>query len=104
MKKIESKEMFLENIQEQTMAVFSANWCPDCHFLKTYIDDLVNSNPDWNFIYIDRDQNVDLCIELGILGIPSFIGYNKGEELGRFVDKNRKTQAEVQTFMNGLVG
>ncbi len=93
-----------ENIitQENVMIVFSTTWCPDCHYLKTYINDLIDDNKKWSFYYVDRDDMVDLCIDLEIMGIPSFIAYHKGNELGRLVNKLRKTQEEVQEFINNL--
>ncbi len=84
------------------MMVFSTTWCPDCHFLKTYIADLVEDNKEWTFYYIDRDELVDLCIDLEIMGIPSFVAYDNGNEVGRFVNKLRKTREEVQEFINNL--
>ena len=32
----------------------------------------------------------DLCVKLDVFGIPSFVAYNKGEETGRYVNKDRK--------------
>lgn len=89
-------------IQGHAMLVFSTTWCPDCHFLKTFIDDLVKDNPEWTFYYIDRDELTDLCIDLQIMGIPSFIAYNQGKEVGRLVNKLRKTQVEIQNFIDSL--
>ena len=101
--KINQIEDYKKAIEEQrAMIVFSTTWCPDCHFLKTYIDDLVNDNPDWTFYYVDRDEMVDLCIELEIMGIPSFVAYSNGKEVGRHVDKLRKTQEQVQKFINDI--
>lgn len=100
--KITTLEAFQQAIQGHSMIVFSTTWCPDCHFLKTFIDDLVAHNQDWHFYYIDRDEMVDLCIDLEIMGIPSFIAYHEGKEVGRLVNKLRKTQEEIQTFIDGL--
>ena len=36
-------------INDQVIMVFSTTWCPDCHFLKTFIDELVNDNPTASF-------------------------------------------------------
>lgn len=55
---INSVEDYQKAILGQSMMVFSTTWCPDCHFLKTFIDELVTENPDWKFYYIDRDQMV----------------------------------------------
>ena len=45
---------------------------------------------------------IDLCVDLEILGIPSFIAYDKGEELSRFVSKLRKTKPEIQAFIDAI--
>lgn len=101
--KITSLEEFEKAaLNDCAMMVFSTTWCPDCHFLKTYINDLVESNKQWTFYYIDRDDLVDLCIELEIMGIPSFVAYKKGEEVARLVNKLRKTQEEVQNFIDSI--
>ena len=97
-----SVEDYQKAIENKSIIVFSTYWCPDCHFMKTYIGDVVDQNPEYKFYYIDRDRLIDLCIHLEILGIPSFVAYDQGKEIGRFVSKLRKTQAEVQSFIDGL--
>ena len=57
---------------------------------------------DYTFVHIDRDQFIDLCIEQDVFGIPSFIAFEDGRELGRFVSKDRKTQEEIEQFIEGL--
>lgn len=100
--KITDLESYNQAILNHSIIVFSTEWCPDCHFLKTFINEIVKENPDWVFYYIDRDQMIDLCIDLEILGIPSFIAYDKGKELSRFVNKLRKTKEEIQAFINAI--
>ena len=98
---ITSVEDYKNVIKNKCIMIFSAQWCPDCHFMKTYINDIINENKDYIFYYVDRDKMIDLCIDLEILGIPSFVAYNQGKEIGRFVSKLRKTKEEVQMFING---
>lgn len=100
--KISSVEEYKAAILNKACIMFSASWCPDCTYTKTYIADVVDNNPDFKFYYIDRDELLDLCIELEILGIPSFITYDNGKETGRFVSKLRKTQKEVQDFLDSV--
>lgn len=102
LKKISQLQDYEEAIKGHSILVFSTTWCPDCHFLKTFIDDLVHDNPEWTFYYVDRDELVDLCIDLDIMGIPSFIAYDKGNEVSRFVSKLRKTQEEIQAFIDQI--
>ena len=56
----------------------------------------------YRFILVDRDENIDLCAELGIMGIPSFVVYRDGTEIDRFVDKNRKTKEQVERFLRKI--
>ena len=47
-------------------------------------------------------SNIDLAAELNVFGIPSFIVYDNGKEIGRFVNKDRKTKQQVEDFLNNL--
>lgn len=84
------------------MLFFSADWCPDCRFIKPAMPDIEAEYPDFNFIYVDRDDNIEVAQEYQVMGIPSFIALEDGKEIGRFVNKDRKTKAEVESFINGL--
>ncbi len=92
----------LKEKDELYVFVFSANWCPDCVFIKPFMPELMEKYKDYNFIYVDRDQYLDICIQHEVLGIPSFIAYKNGEEKGRFVSKLRKTKQEIDEFLGGL--
>ncbi len=85
-----------------TLFMFSADWCGDCRFIDPFMPEVEEKFSDFRFIKVDRDQFIDLCIELGIIGIPSFLAYENGEELGRFVSKDRKTQDEIEDFISNL--
>ncbi|MCH4123530.1 MAG: thioredoxin family protein [Levilactobacillus sp.] len=86
----------------KTMLFFSATWCPDCAFIKPAMPEIEAEYPDYTFIAVDRDENIDLAVELNVFGIPSFIAYADGQEIGRLVNKDRKTKAEVEEFINSL--
>ena len=86
----------------KTIIMFTADWCPDCMFIKPYMGEIVDNNPEFKFYVINRDNMLDLCKDLDILGIPSCVAYNDHEEIGRFVSKLRKTKEEVQAFIDSL--
>ena len=65
----------LKEKDELYVFVFSANWCPDCVFIKPFMPELMEKYKDYNFIYVDRDQYLDICVQHEVLGIPSFIAY-----------------------------
>ncbi|MGJ7920391.1 thioredoxin family protein [Neobacillus sp. LXY-4] len=103
MKKLETYEQFSElRDNGKHIFLFSADWCKDCREIEPILPEIEAKFSDYTFIYIDRDQFIDLCIELDVFGIPSFIAYHDGHELGRFVSKDRKTQEEIENFINGL--
>ncbi|KRK71971.1 hypothetical protein FD49_GL000072 [Latilactobacillus sakei subsp. sakei DSM 20017 = JCM 1157] len=58
--------------------------------------------PEYEFIEIDRDQYIDICEEWEIFGIPSFVVIDNGREVGRFVNKDRKTKREISEFIHSL--
>lgn len=99
---IHSLEEYKDAIQKKSIVLFTANWCPDCMFIKPFIGDIVNKYSDFTFYSINRDNFIDLCQELDILGIPSFVSYEFGKETGRFVSKLRKTQEEIEAFIQSI--
>lgn len=86
----------------KTAFVFTTSWCPDCHFIKPFMPEVEANFGDYRFVEVDRDDFIDLCQSLDVLGIPSFIVYDKGQEIGRFVSKDHKTQEEIEAFFEGI--
>ena len=81
---------------------FTADWCPDCRFIKPAMPEIEANFSQFEFILVDRDENIDLCQEMMIMGIPSFVVYEDGKEKARFVNKDRKTKKEVEDFLNNI--
>ncbi|WP_040286099.1 thioredoxin family protein [Sporosarcina koreensis] len=101
MEKLVSVEQFEERKQgERTVFLFSADWCPDCRVIDPLLPGIEADYPEYEFVYVDRDQFIDLCAELDIFGIPSFVVYSEGREAGRFVSKDRKTKEEITAFLD----
>jgi thiol-disulfide isomerase/thioredoxin len=86
LKKLQSIEEFQELKEKgRHIFMFSADWCPDCRFIDPVLPEI-------------EDQFKDL----NVYGIPSFVAFQDGEELGRFVSKDRKTKEEIEKFIIGL--
>lgn len=103
MRNLESVEQF-EQLREsgKTIFMFSANWCPDCRVIEPILPEIETKYNEFTFIHVDRDQFIEICQQLDVFGIPSFIAFENGKELGRFVSKDRKTQDEIEGFINSL--
>lgn len=103
MKEITSVEQYHEVItNENAIILFTANWCPDCMVIKPFMPSIVEKYNEYNFYTINRDQLMDLCVELEIFGIPSFVAFKDGQEVGRFVNKERKTRQQIEGFIESL--
>lgn len=95
-------EQLQEYLKGQVVLMFTANWCPDCQFIKPVMPEVEKDFADFKFYAVDRDENLDLATELNVMGIPSFIAYRDGQEIGRFVNKDRKTKQQVEDFLSNL--
>lgn len=103
MEKLQSMEQFEALKQEEHIIfMFSADWCPDCRVIEPILPELQSENSQFTFYYVDRDEFIDLCANLNVFGIPSFVAFHKGEETGRFVSKERKTKEQIQQFIDTL--
>ncbi|WP_413517676.1 thioredoxin family protein [Carnobacterium maltaromaticum] len=103
MRELKSIEEFqVEKNKVKTIFFFTADWCGDCVYIKPVMPEIEAAHPDFTFIQVDRDEFIDLCGELSIMGIPSFVAFENGKETGRFVNKDRKTQAEIESFIKNL--
>jgi thioredoxin-like negative regulator of GroEL len=106
MQKIKEESAFREQVghNQLTIAIFKTTWCKDCHYIEPFIAEVEAAYFDrLTMIEIDRDDMADLCSELNILGIPSFIAFREGQELVRFVSKLRKTREEIEQFLDRAV-
>ncbi|AJY76213.1 thiol-disulfide isomerase [Paenibacillus beijingensis] len=101
--KISDIQTFREKIgtEKPTVVVFKTEWCPDCRFIEPFIPELTELYKErFSFFQIDRDELPDLSEEYQIMGIPSFIVFKSGEEKSRYVNKLKKTRAEIEAFLD----
>ncbi|WP_054861387.1 thioredoxin domain-containing protein [Gracilibacillus sp. JCM 18860] len=104
MQPLQSEQQFNELIQggERVIFLFTAGWCPDCRIIEPVLPEIEEKFNTYQFVSVDRDQFIDICAEYDIFGIPSFLAFDKGQEVDRFVSKDRKTQEEIETFLTDL--
>lgn len=102
MKELQTIEQFKEIIEQPVIVMFTAGWCPDCHFIKPLLPEIEAAHPEYQFISVNRDEMMGLAVEYDVMGIPSFVAFNEGKEIGRFVSKDRKTAEEINAFIDSL--
>ncbi len=99
-KNLEELACYVE--QGKNVFFFTADWCGDCRFIKPAMPEIEADFPEYQFIEVDRDEYIDVASEWNIFGIPSFVVIQDGKELGRLVNKERKTKEEIETFLRSL--
>ncbi|WP_078579484.1 thioredoxin family protein [Salipaludibacillus agaradhaerens] len=101
MKELTSIEHYHDVIGgEGTVLMFSAGWCPDCVVIEPVLPELEEKHSDLAFYKVNRDDFIELCQELEVFGIPSFLVFKNGKEVHRFVSKDRKTKEEIDAFLS----
>ena len=96
---IENLAELVKGPEKTSLLSLRLAWCGDCNFIKPKMPEIEVENPDFKFVEVDRDEYMDLAIEWGIMGIPSFVVIEDGKEKARLVNKLRKTKEEVNTFL-----
>lgn len=103
MENLQTSEQFEEKTKENKVVMyFTAGWCPDCTFIEPVLPDIEEAFSDFQFVQVDRDEFADICQNHDVFGIPSFLVFHQGKEMGRFVSKDRKTKEEITEFLRGL--
>lgn len=87
---------------EKIVLFFTADWCPDCQFIYPVMSEIEAENADFTFVRVNRDNFMEVAQEWNIFGIPSFVVLENGKEIGRLVNKLRKTKAEINDFLARL--
>lgn len=104
MTQIQTLEQFYQVIERETPTVvyFYTKWCPDCFATKIHLPRLIREYDRYDWVQMDRDVDLQLAKHLNIYGIPSFLVFQAGTEIGRFVDKQRKNYDQIKAFLDSL--
>ena len=87
----ECKEIYLESVQKISMENnhnfiangFLAHNCGPCKAVSPIFEELSKEMKDVRFAKLNVDDNQDLAQRLGVMGIPTFIIFKDGKEVGR---------------------
>lgn len=105
MEKLINADDFSTSIDKKdiVVALFRVEWCPDCHFIDPFIDDVLEKfKHKLTAFNIDKDNFPLIANKYNVNGIPSFVAFKDGIEIGRFVSRSRKTRDEIEEFFTSL--
>ncbi|ASJ53489.1 MULTISPECIES: thioredoxin family protein [Brevibacillus] len=83
---------------------FFTDWCPDCHRIDPFMPAVEEKYKEQlDMIEVNRDTLPDLSEKYDVFGIPSFIAFQNGKELVRFVSKLGKSREEIEHFLDRAI-
>lgn len=77
-------DKFNNLIQSETPVLidFFATWCGPCKAMEPVLEGLKADLGDKvRIIQIDVDKNLDLAVEMKVMGVPTFMLYKNGQKL-----------------------
>lgn len=87
-----TKETFGREVEASPGLVLVDFWgpaCVPCLALMPFVDELAEKyGGQLKVVKVDASKNRRLCIDLRVMGLPTFLMYRGGQEVGRLAGKN----------------
>lgn len=73
----------LKNTGEKILVEFGADWCTACKTLKPKLTELSGEYENVTFVFmnVDREENMEKVIELGIKSLPTVVIYDGNKQV-----------------------
>ncbi len=82
---------------------FSAGWCIDCKRIAPDMPEITETfASDFQFAELDVDAEQQVAEQYNVKGIPTFIVFEEGIEVGRLPSRDAKTKEQVIEFLNTM--
>ena len=74
------------NSDKTVLVDMFATWCGPCQIMSPLIEELSEENlPNIKICKLDIDESGDIAIRYGVMSIPTFLIFKKGEVVNSFV-------------------
>ena len=94
----EFKSKVLE-AEKPVMVDFSATWCGPCKMLDPVLEELAaDYGETFDFYSVDVDQNSDLAMTYGVMGVPTVMLFKDGELVQRLTGYRPRKRLESLFF------
>ncbi|KXK16027.1 MAG: thioredoxin [Chloroflexi bacterium OLB14] len=100
-----SEQDFQQEVLSANLPVlvdFTADWCQPCKMIAPIVEQLANQ---WNgkvkVVKLDADQNPNVMMQYGVMGIPTLMLFKGGEIKERLTgyQSKDKLEAKLQSYL-----
>lgn len=84
------------------LADFWGPRCEPCVRLSPYVKSLPEQIPNLHVVTVEAPRNRRLCIDLKVMGLPTFILYRDGEEMSR-LSESQLTKSQLDRWLAEFV-
>jgi thioredoxin len=83
---------------------FTADWCGDCKRIAPDMPEITQAFANnFQFAEIDVDSEQQVAEQYNVKGIPTFIVFEEGKEVGRLPSRDAKTKEQVMDFLESRI-
>lgn len=83
------------NSSGKVLVDFFATWCGPCNLFAPTLEEIAEGLPDGAAIYkLDIDQDIDLARRYQVMGVPTLVLFEHGEETDRAVGVQPRGRVE----------
>ena len=75
---------------------FWASWCPPCRVMHPILDELAAARDDLKIVSVDVDDEQELAVRYGVLGMPTFMLFANGAPVTTLVGARPRKRLELE--------
>jgi thioredoxin 1 len=82
--------------EQPVLVDFWAAWCPPCRLMNPVLDELAAERDDLKIVSVDVDNEQELAVKYGVLGMPTFMLFDNGAPIANLVGARPRKRLESE--------
>lgn len=75
---------------------FWATWCPPCRVMSPILEEMAGDRDDLKIVSVDVDNEQELAVKYGVLGMPTFMLFDSGTPIASLVGARPRKRLELE--------